>query len=66
MNNESTRAEPPEQSDAAAHETERPYSYTDAGIQERHGYVPVWLWGVVVALVIWGIYYTVAYWSPPH
>jgi len=41
------------------------FIYKDAGIRERHGYVPAWLWLVVVVLVAWGIYYTVANWSPP-
>ncbi|MBI3582172.1 MAG: hypothetical protein HY098_08910 [Nitrospinae bacterium] len=39
--------------------------YKDSGIREKHGYVPLWLWGVVIALVIWAVYYTVKYWSPP-
>lgn len=41
------------------------FIYKDSGIQERHGHVPAWLWLVVVALIAWGIYYTVAYWTPP-
>lgn len=41
------------------------YYYENSGIEERHGRVPLWLWAVAVALVVWGIYYLVAYWSPP-
>ncbi|HKB60047.1 MAG TPA: hypothetical protein VKC56_08400 [Gallionellaceae bacterium] len=40
------------------------FLYKDSGIREKHGHVPLWLWGVVVALLIWGVYYTIAYWSP--
>jgi hypothetical protein len=41
------------------------YLYKDSGIQENPGTIPLWLMGVVVALIIWGIYYLVAFWSPP-
>jgi hypothetical protein len=41
------------------------FYYKDSGIEERHGRVPPWLWAVAVALMVWGIYYLVAYWSPP-
>lgn len=41
------------------------FIYKDAGIRERHGYVPAWLWVVVIALIAWGIYYTIAYWDAP-
>lgn len=41
------------------------FIYKDAGIRERHGYIPLWLWLVAAALVAWGIYYTVYFWSPP-
>jgi hypothetical protein len=41
-----------------------PYCYQDSGIRERHGRVPLWLWAVVAGLTIWGVYYTIAYWSP--
>ncbi|MEO8342301.1 MAG: hypothetical protein ABI536_00645 [Gallionella sp.] len=41
------------------------YIYESAGISERKGNVPAWLWIVVVALVIWGIYYLVTYWNAP-
>ncbi len=38
------------------------YEYKDAGIKERHGKVPLWLWVVAAVLLIWGIYYTIKYW----
>ncbi|BBJ00603.1 hypothetical protein FGKAn22_22950 [Ferrigenium kumadai] len=41
------------------------YSYGVSGIEERHGHVPLWLWGVAVVLVLWGVYYLIANWSPP-
>jgi hypothetical protein len=40
------------------------FYYKDAGIEENHGYVPRWLWVVVVVMAVWGIYYLYAYWSP--
>ncbi len=41
------------------------YNYESAGITEREGNVPVWLWIVVVSLALWGIYYLVTYWNAP-
>jgi len=41
------------------------YTYASAGIGERKGHVPIWLWIVVISLSIWGIYYVVTYWNPP-
>ncbi len=41
------------------------YRYESAGITEREGNVPIWLWIVVVSLLIWGSYYLVAYWNAP-
>lgn len=52
------------QESASAH-SDPVYFYKDAGIQEQHGHVPPWLWAVAVSLVIWGIYYMIANWSPP-
>ena len=49
---------------AADDGNEVPYRYSDSGIQERHGHVPLWLWAVVVGLTIWGVYYTISYWAP--
>ena len=46
-------------------EAKKQYLYHDAGLFERHGYVPWWLQGVAVALIIWSIYYAIAYWTPP-
>lgn len=45
--------------------TDPVYLYKDSGIQEHHGNIPLWLKGVVLVLLIWGIYYLVAYWAPP-
>jgi hypothetical protein len=41
------------------------YRYESAGIAEREGSVPAWLWAVAAALLTWGFYYLVAYWSAP-
>ncbi len=41
------------------------FYYKDSGILERHGKVPLWLTLVLIALVIWSIYYLIAYWTPP-
>jgi hypothetical protein len=38
------------------------YAYTTAGITEREGRVPTWLWVVVISLLIWGAYYIFTYW----
>jgi len=54
----------PTQDAPAEHRHDPVYRYVDSGIQERHGEVPLWLWIVVVGLIVWGIYYLVAYWSP--
>jgi len=48
-----------------AHSQDSVYLYKDSGIQEKHGRIPPWLLAVTVALIIWGIYYLVAFWSPP-
>jgi hypothetical protein len=46
--------------------SDRPaYIYASAGISERQGQVPVWLWAVVFLLLAWGIYYLVEYWNAP-
>ncbi|HTN43229.1 MAG TPA: hypothetical protein VMN77_05460 [Nitrospiria bacterium] len=39
------------------------YRYQDSGIAERHGKIPLWLTLVSIALLIWGVYYTIQYWS---
>jgi hypothetical protein len=41
------------------------YLYESAGIAERDGHVPLWLWLVVVSLLVWGLYYLVTYWNAP-
>lgn len=41
------------------------YMYASAGINERKGGVPFWLWLVAVSLLIWGIYYLITYWNAP-
>ena len=41
------------------------YNYESAGITEREGNVPIWLWIVVVSLALWGLYYLVTYWNGP-
>jgi hypothetical protein len=41
------------------------YTYESAGIAEREGSVPIWLWIVVVSLLIWGAYYLDTYWNAP-
>ncbi len=41
------------------------YMYASAGVTERKGTVPIWLWLVAIALLIWGIYYLVTYWNAP-
>lgn len=41
------------------------YLYKSSGIEEHKGRVPMWLWVVAGALVIWGIYYLIAYWNVP-
>lgn len=41
------------------------YLYESAGITERDGNVPAWLWLVVVGLLIWGLYYLITYWNAP-
>ncbi len=63
-NDKGTRAATtrPRPSDVPGHSV---YAYESAGITEREGHVPLWLWLVVVSLLIWGIYYLAAYWNAP-
>src|SRR5437879_1952646 len=49
--------------EATRKDNEDVYSYQHAGIQERHGAVPLWLKLVVAGLLIWGAYYMIQYWS---
>ncbi len=39
------------------------YLYESAGIRERSGHIPAWLKLVAMGLILWGIYYTIRYWS---
>lgn len=41
------------------------HSYASAGVEEREGSVPIWLWVVVAVLLMWGFYYLIAYWDAP-
>ncbi len=41
------------------------YLYASAGITERKGDVPFWLWIVAFSLLIWGIEYLIIYWNAP-
>ncbi len=51
---------------APRHASDYPaYTYESAGITERRGEVPAWLWAVVVSLLVWGVYYLVTYWNAP-
>ncbi len=62
--NEVTSAEAANAQSAAEH-VNFVYAYESAGITEREGNVPIWLWVVVVFLLIWGFYYLVTYWNAP-
>ena len=44
---------------------ENVYTYETAGITEREWHLPIWLWDVAGALVIWGLYYLITYWTDP-
>jgi hypothetical protein len=44
-------------------EHDEAYLYSSSGIRERHGIVPVWLQFVVIALIVWGIYYLIQFWN---
>jgi hypothetical protein len=39
------------------------YRYEHSGITERHGEIPLWLVLVTIALLAWGVYYTIKYWN---
>ncbi|HUO44783.1 MAG TPA: hypothetical protein VMT94_07730 [Burkholderiales bacterium] len=59
---------PPDKAAPAADKAETEntvYLYENAGIEERHGHIPAWLWAVVIVLSAWGIYYLITYWQPP-
>lgn len=37
--------------------------YQGGQIQDRHGYLPVWLLVVYAVLFLWGLYYAYVYWG---
>ena len=37
--------------------------YQGGEIQDRHGYLPVWLLVVYAVLFLWGLYYAYTYWG---
>ncbi|WP_447598304.1 hypothetical protein [Nitrospira sp. Nam80] len=39
------------------------YRYEPSGIRERSGHIPTWLKLVIFALIVWGLYYGIRYWS---
>ena len=39
------------------------YVYEPAGIRERSGSVPTWLKLMTLGLILWGVYYTIRFWS---
>jgi hypothetical protein len=39
------------------------YVHEPAGIRERSGSVPTWLKLVALGLILWGVYYTIRFWS---
>ena len=49
-------------SDEAAHAHEL-QDYQGGEIQDRHGYLPVWLLVVYAVLALWGFYYAYVYWG---
>ncbi len=57
---------PSEQAQSEQAARDSTFLYKDSGILEKHGQIPPWLLAVVIALIIWGIYYLVAFWSPPQ
>ena len=68
MNDQPESGRDPEASDRppdGKHAKDAIYIYRDSGIRERHGKIPMWLKIVTLVLVLWSIYYTVVYWSPP-
>jgi hypothetical protein len=39
------------------------YVHEPAGIRERSGSVPAWLKLIALGLILWGLYYTIRFWS---
>jgi hypothetical protein len=52
-------AKPPDQNTNGEGEI---YLYKEAGLRERHGYIPLWLILVAIGLFLWGIYYMIQNW----
>lgn len=64
-----TKTQNDNESQSAPNNSARPgppvYIYESAGITERKGRVPAWLWIVVASLLVWAAYYLVSYWRAP-
>jgi len=56
-----SKPETPKEIETPAH-LEEDYQYV-SGIVERVGHVPIWLQLVYYALIVWGVYYIVRYWT---
>jgi hypothetical protein len=53
-------------SNRASDERDRPHElqdYQGGDIQDRHGYIPVWLLVVYAVGFLWGLYYAYIYWG---
>jgi hypothetical protein len=55
-----TPSKPASDSSADVHELQ---DYQGGEIQDRHGYIPVWLLVVYAVLFLWGLYYGYVYWG---
>lgn len=45
------------------HDANTLQDYQGGQIQDRHGYLPVWLLAVYAVLALWGLYYGFVYWG---
>lgn len=63
--NEDKTKKPQESGGADPHSPDTEYTYQTAGLRERSGTIPLWLWVVYIGLIVWGVYYTWTYWTPP-
>ena len=50
-------------SDETAHAHDELQDYQGGEIQDRHGYIPVWLLVVYAVMFFWGLYYAYVYWG---
>lgn len=53
-------------SNPASDERDHPHElqdYQGGEIQDRHGYLPIWLLVVYAVLFLWGLYYAFVYWG---